>query len=60
MFFTWADFLEKVNGELIGNLGNLANRTLSFVQRFYDGAIPAGKPDEAFWAEVRALRNNFV
>ncbi len=55
VFFTWADFLEKVNGELIGNLGNLANRTLSFVQRFYDGAIPAGKPDEAFWAEVRAL-----
>lgn len=53
--FTWNDFMEKVNGELIGNLGNLANRTLSFVQRFYDGAIPAGRPDEAFWAEVRGL-----
>jgi methionyl-tRNA synthetase len=53
--FTWADFMEKVNGELIGNLGNLANRTLAFVQRFYDGVIPAGKPDEAFWAEVKKL-----
>jgi methionyl-tRNA synthetase len=53
--FTWADFMEKVNGELIGNLGNLANRTLAFVQRFYDGVIPAGKPDEDFWAEVRKL-----
>ncbi|MBN1518760.1 MAG: methionine--tRNA ligase [Spirochaetales bacterium] len=53
--FTWSDFLEKVNGELIGNLGNLANRTLSFIQRFYDGAIPAGVPDEAFWIQVRGL-----
>jgi len=53
--FTWSDFFERVNGELIGNLGNLANRTLAFVQRFYEGAIPQGKPDEAFWAQVRAL-----
>ena len=53
--FTWSDFLERVNGELIGNLGNLANRTLAFVQRFYDGIIPSGKPDETFWKEVRAL-----
>ncbi|HUW69029.1 MAG TPA: methionine--tRNA ligase [bacterium] len=55
--FTWNDFMERVNGELIGNLGNLANRTLAFVQRFYDGVIPAGKPDEAFWSEVRALES---
>lgn len=53
--FTWNDFMERVNGELIGNLGNLANRTLAFVQRFYEGVIPAGKPDAAFWAEVKTL-----
>lgn len=53
--FTWSDFQEKVNGELIGNLGNLANRTLTFVQRFYDGAVPEGKPDPDFWAEVRKV-----
>ena len=53
--FTWADFMDKVNGELIGNLGNLANRTLAFIQRFYDGIIPVGKPDAEFWAEVRQL-----
>ena len=39
--FTWKDFQEKVNSELIGNLGNLVNRTLSFVCRYYDGKIPA-------------------
>jgi methionyl-tRNA synthetase len=51
--FTWKDFQEKVNGELIGNLGNLVNRTLSFVTRYYDGAIPDGVSDESFWETVR-------
>jgi methionyl-tRNA synthetase len=50
--FTWKDFQEKVNAELIGNLGNLVNRTLSFVSRFYGGKLPAGTPDQPFWAEV--------
>lgn len=50
--FTWKDFQEKVNSELIGNLGNLVNRTLTFLKRFYDGKMPEGRRDEAFWAEV--------
>jgi methionyl-tRNA synthetase len=53
--FTWADFQEKVNGELIGNLGNLANRTLTFVARYFDGSVPALPPapaDPAFAAKV--------
>jgi len=56
--FTWADFQEKVNGELIGNLGNLVNRTLTFVSRYYNGAIPEGEPDPAFWKEVQKLEEN--
>jgi methionyl-tRNA synthetase len=52
--FTWKDFQEKVNAELIGNFGNLVNRTLQFVARFYGGTLPAGSPDTAFWQEVRA------
>jgi methionyl-tRNA synthetase len=51
--FTWKDFQEKVNAELIGNLGNLVNRTLQFVARFYEGTVPEGTPDEGFWEEVR-------
>lgn len=38
--FTWSDFQEKVNGELIGNLANFVNRTLSFIRRFYQGSLP--------------------
>jgi methionyl-tRNA synthetase len=51
--FTWKDFQEKVNGELIGNLGNLVNRTLSFVTRYYDGVIPGGTGNSVFWERVR-------
>ncbi|MDR0998461.1 MAG: methionine--tRNA ligase [Treponema sp.] len=52
--FTWKDFQEKVNSELIGNLGNLVNRTLSFVIRYYDGKIPSGgKSNTAFWETLR-------
>jgi len=50
--FTWKDFQEKYNKELIGNLGNLVNRTLMFINKNYGGKVPAGKKDEALWAEV--------
>jgi methionyl-tRNA synthetase len=52
--FTWKDFQEKVNGELIGNLGNLVNRTLTFVNRFYDGKLPEAESCEEFWKQVAA------
>lgn len=39
--FTWKDFQERVNSELIGNFCNLINRSLTFVKRYYNGTIPA-------------------
>jgi methionyl-tRNA synthetase len=56
--FTWADFQEKVNGELIGNLGNLANRTLTFVARYFEGKVPAvpdAPADPAFAAKAAEI-----
>ena len=53
--FTWKDFMEKLNGELIGNLGNLVNRTLLFVNKYYDSKIPAAPVDEELWSQVRQL-----
>lgn len=42
--FTWKDFQKKCNGELLGVIGNLANRVLKFVDKHFDSAIPeAGK-----------------
>jgi len=51
--FTWSDFQEKVNGELIGNLGNFVNRTLTFVWKFFGGKLPDGTVDSSIWDEVK-------
>ncbi len=34
--FTWEDLQDKNNNELLGNLGNLVNRTLSFIKRNFN------------------------
>ena len=50
--FMWKDFQEKMNSELIGNLGNLVNRTTTFISKYYDGVIPSFKKDEELWAKI--------
>jgi len=42
--FDWDEFATKINSELIGNIGNLINRVLSFTQKSFDGIIPT--PEE--------------
>ncbi|TVR90424.1 MAG: methionine--tRNA ligase [Spirochaetaceae bacterium] len=54
--FTWQDFQEKTNGELIGNLGNLVNRTLTFLNRFYDGRVVPAAITGEFWRPVGAAQ----
>jgi len=52
--FSWKDLQEKVNGELIGNLSNLVNRTLTFVKRFFgEGEIFASEIDSDLWGEIK-------
>jgi len=38
--FVWKDFEEKINNELVANLGNFIYRTLSFVYNYFDGKVP--------------------
>jgi methionyl-tRNA synthetase len=38
--FIWEDFQQKINNELVGNLGNLVNRTFTFLNRYFDSKIP--------------------
>jgi len=54
VLFTWKDFQEKINGELIGNISNLAHRTLSFIDRFYDKVVPEGEIDATLKAIIEA------
>ena len=39
--FSWTDLMTKNNNELLNNIGNFANRALSFVDKNFDGVIPA-------------------
>jgi methionyl-tRNA synthetase len=43
--FSWEKFQERVNGELVGTLGNFAYRSLLFAARNYDGAPNAETSD---------------
>ncbi len=38
--FTWRDFQARLNNELADILGNLVNRTLAFVFKYYQGTVP--------------------
>ena len=40
--FTWAQFAEAVNKDLVGTLGNFVNRCATQVDRHFDGLVPAG------------------
>lgn len=43
--FSWKDFGERNNNELLANYGNLVNRTLMFISQNYGGKVPEGKID---------------
>ncbi len=54
--FSWADFQNRVNGELADVLGNFVNRALTFAARFTDGQVPAlVDPSDADRAMLDAL-----
>ena len=37
--FTFADFKERINNELVNNFGNFVNRTLSFIVKYLKGRV---------------------
>ena len=43
LILTGDDFTQKINTELIGNIGNFANRALGFTLKKYDGVVPDGE-----------------
>ncbi len=59
--FTWKDFQQRCNGDLVGKFGNLVNRVLVFTQTRAGAAIPeSGKLEEIdnqFLANLVRLTN---
>jgi methionyl-tRNA synthetase len=53
--WSWEEFVQRVNDELVGVFGNLCHRTLTFTQRTF-GAIPErGRLDAADEAALRRI-----
>jgi methionyl-tRNA synthetase len=39
--FTWKDYQQKVNSELVAILGNFVNRVMVLTWKYYDGKVPS-------------------
>ena len=56
--FTWQDFLDRINSELVANWGNLVNRATGFAYKRFNGSIPTpstlSESDQAFLDEIKA------
>jgi len=56
--FSWQEFLDRNNNELVGTWGNLAHRMLTFAYKNFDGTVPEpgelGKEEQALIDEVNS------
>ena len=61
--FSWREFQSRVNSDLIGNLGNYINRTLSFSEKYFDGQLsrPEKLPDDVLevFEDFRELERRY-
>lgn len=55
--FTWTDFINSINGELLGKWGNLINRTLVFVNKSFDGKLKDSTVDIEVEEKLKNLFN---
>jgi methionyl-tRNA synthetase len=53
--FSWERFEERYNADLANALGNLASRTISMVERYCGGVVPAGDRNEIDAADAKDL-----
>ena len=44
--FSWKDFQTRNNSELVGILGNFINRSLTFIDKHFDGRVPEQKQQD--------------
>ncbi len=56
--FDWDEFTNRINSELIGNLGNFVNRALGFTKKAFDGIVPeSDKHDEKDEEALEKIKN---
>lgn len=53
--FSWREFIHSHNGELLGAFGNFVNRTLAFINKSFEGCVPAGDLSEEWKSTIEDL-----
>lgn len=53
--FTWNDFINSINGELLGKWGNFINRTLVFINKSFDGKLKNASIDKNIEEKLKML-----
>lgn len=53
--FSWREFVERNNSELLGAYGNFVNRTLAFIVKYNDGLIPQGKVEDEIKEKIEVI-----
>ncbi|MBW6452023.1 MAG: methionine--tRNA ligase [DPANN group archaeon] len=61
--FSWNQFAEKINSELVGNIGNFIHRTLTFTYTNFEGKIPkesTNKKDLKILNNIEKLKKQHI
>ena len=55
-----ADFVQRVNADLVGKIVNIAARSAGFINKRFGGKLAAAFSDERLWAEVAGARGKLA
>lgn len=53
--FSWTEYVNNHNGELLGAYGNFINRSLSFINKYLGGHVPEGNISPEWEDDLRKL-----
>ncbi|MBQ0138964.1 MAG: methionine--tRNA ligase [Kurthia sp.] len=53
--FSWREFIYSHNSELLGAFGNFVNRTFKFIDKSFEGTIPAGEINSVIIEQTKTL-----
>lgn len=53
--FSWREYVHGHNGELLGAYGNYVNRSLAFIEKYWEGIVPEGTDDPEVNGQLEEL-----
>jgi len=51
--FTWREFINSHNGELLGAYGNFVNRSLVFIQKYFENKVPKAQCNQSILQSLK-------